>query len=230
MGKSSLSISQGTVGASGTNGTNGLDAKARIRFMHALGAFDRITQTGGGSVNQGVGFSGLTQDTGITATSFAKVTALIYAGLGASLFTGNPSFDTIWTIGGTPTTGSAFCGVGDMAVTGTAITFTDNHFGFKLVFAAGVGTLYATNGDGSAETATSIQTLGVNTPVFLYAKQLDSTNIKYYVNGALVATHTTHLPTGSPTSFFLLAVSNNATANSFQTASTHMSYEKDATP
>lgn len=230
MSDSAKSLQQGTTGATGAPGAAGADAKLRNRFFENFGGATRLDQGGGNSGNQGLGNSGLTQATGATASSYCYSRAYIYAGVAASLFTGNSSFDTVFTIGTMPTTGSALFGVGDVTISGADCTYTENHYGFKIIVVAGVATLYATNGNGTTETATSIQTLAVNTPLFLYAKMIDATNIKYYVNGALVATHTTNLPTGSPVAFFKMGISNKATANDFQTAFAYAAYERDATP
>ena len=71
---------------------------------------------------------------------------------------------------------------------------TEHYFGFKVVGT----TVYAVNCNGSAETATDIttqvtlNTLIAQTFTVIFTPAVDC---KFYVNGTLVATHTTNLPT-----------------------------------
>jgi hypothetical protein len=93
----------------------------------------------------------------------------------------------------------------------TSATLTVKHAGFILDGAV----IYASNADGSAQTKTDVSSgLTLNT-VNDYAIIMDSgTNIKFYVNGTLVATHTTNLPSGahSPASrrMFVFGIDNDA--------------------
>jgi len=73
----------------------------------------------------------------------------------------------------------------------TNSTCTDIHCGFIIDGSA----LYASNADGTTQTKTTIS--GITTTVInLYQIVYTPTEIKFYVNGALEATHTTNLPTG----------------------------------
>ena len=72
----------------------------------------------------------------------------------------------------------------------------DKRFGFKIVG----GTLYASHHNGSTETTTEISGITI-TNYNVYRAFFDNTNsqILFYVNGVLKATHTTNLPSGTST-------------------------------
>jgi len=69
---------------------------------------------------------------------------------------------------------------------------TSKHVGWKIIN----GLLYATNADGTTETATSTGiTLETWTVLKLFIiPTIDNAEVKFYVNGELKATHTTNLP------------------------------------
>lgn len=91
----------------------------------------------------------------------------------------------------------SFIGVGDVGPTGTSMgTMTNRHFGFRRKrTASGAMTLICTNADSTTETTTTVTDPGTTTNCFFGAVKT-STDIKYYVNGSLVATHTTNIPNG----------------------------------
>lgn len=71
---------------------------------------------------------------------------------------------------------------------------TQKHLGFLL----DTTVLYATNASGTTQTTTDISSgVTVGGGNVYRAVQSGSTNIKFYVNKSLKATHTTNLPTGS---------------------------------
>ena len=78
-------------------------------------------------------------------------------------------------------------------LTGSFNSSIDNHFGFKLVD----DYLYATNADGSTEKSTSLLNYGQGTLYQLDAIFVPGESVKYYINSALVATHTVNLPSGN---------------------------------
>jgi hypothetical protein len=70
---------------------------------------------------------------------------------------------------------------------------TIKHFGFILDGAV----LYASNANGTTQTKTDVSSgITVTNTLFLKAIMDSGTNIKFYINGTLVATHTTNLPSG----------------------------------
>jgi hypothetical protein len=113
----------------------------------------------------------------------------------------------------------AFWGFAPFAAVPADATATDEHMGFYVQD----GTLYASNGSGSAQTKTQITGITI-TDVNAYRFIFDNgTNIKFYVNEVLKATHTTNLPSGAggpklwfgiecqeaPTSYRTLYINNN---------------------
>ena len=71
---------------------------------------------------------------------------------------------------------------------------TAKHFGFCF----DSGTLYASNADGATQTKTDISgSYDFTAPNLLKAVMDSGTNIKFYINGSLEATHTTNLPSGA---------------------------------
>lgn len=130
-------------------------------------------------------------------------------------YTKSPSFMALVSVTNAPTTGDCYFGTGYVDVDGTGHTMTRVHHGFKIVYSGSVGTLYATNANGTTETATDV-TAGVtltNNNVY-YSVQNGTTDVKYYINGTLVATHTTNLPATAPLIGTLMqwSVSNKSTA------------------
>lgn len=125
-----------------------------------------------------------------------------------------------------PTAGSAFWGMGNVTTAASGITFTPRHIGFKVIYVASTATSSATNADGTTETATSFTNTGVTNHQFYHAVRDGSTNIKYYLNQTLVATHTTNMPTGATSSdgFVCLALSPDSTNSTYQIQSPFASW------
>ena len=91
--------------------------------------------------------------------------------------------------------------------------FTSTHVGWIEDVASGaVATLYASNAMASTQTRTDIKADYTHgTSVWLRAIFSGSTNIKFYTNKTLSATHTTNIPTGSVGNFLLnCSVKNDA--------------------
>lgn len=76
---------------------------------------------------------------------------------------------------------------------GTTLTLTNAQYGFKVIKTDAAQTLYATNADGTTETTTDLGTISQSDVIFLTAVYQNS-QIRFYKNGSLVATHTTNLP------------------------------------
>jgi hypothetical protein len=89
---------------------------------------------------------------------------------------------------------NSFIILGPSRPTQGTTTLTAKHMGFIL---RGT-TLYATNGSGSAQTTTDVSSgITLTGHHSLRCVQNGSTDIKFYINGVLVATHTTNLPSGT---------------------------------
>src|SRR3990167_8655169 len=135
--------------------------------------------------------------TGITTVMFGSATKTMF---GCWFFeNGAGAASTVWM------------GIGEVTVAGTGITFTPDQAGFKRIGVAGVFTASATNGNGTTETATAIAATANGGLSFV---KDGTTDIKFYKNGSLVATHTTNLPNGSDGTYLGgMAVSNNSTTD-----------------
>jgi len=158
------------------------------RFSTVTGGLASATSSGGG----------LEISVGTTANSYARVffgasTAKIRP-FHESSFIADVSCTDVG-IGTTGNNGNFYIGISDTftAGDGTNFTITNNQYGYKVVKADGVLTLYATHGNGTTETATSISTVTQNQSLLLSAVYRNGM-IRYYVNDTLSATHTTSLP------------------------------------
>ena len=162
-----------------------------------------------GAATFGGGVS-LTMTTGATATSHTKIRKPT---IGGGDFENN--LDLEWGyIGWAVTNGTDFdmfvgCS-SSLTATGSAITYTGQHMGFRRQRAASgaIGTS-VTNGDGTTQTETTSTTAFAGKPAL--AKKTGSTNIKFYVGTILDATHTTNLPT-SMTNYLDLIITNKDVA------------------
>jgi hypothetical protein len=114
-------------------------------------------------------------------------------------------------------------GLGVVTKDGTGHTYTTDHCGFKVLAAAGVASLYATQGNGSTETASSaLTTIATTDQVDVMLKINGSSSIDYYwrKNGGTWSS-ATNLATNLPDTASALAqfsTSNNSTAaqNNFE--------------
>lgn len=169
--------------------------------------------------------NGLSLTTGTTNPS-SSATTLIYRASGApKIFANNPTFTAIICVGdpGTQNNPDSFIGVGVVTVGGTGHTYTTNHFGFKLVRASASTDLFATNGNGSTETATSLSAgFTTNDIIELIAQYVSDVQVNYYFrkNGgatSAVTTHTTNLPSSATASQTMqYSVSNHSTTSNFE--------------
>ena len=165
------------------------------------------TLTGGGVTTFST--TGLTLDTSGTATSAAKVRKFATNGQYA-VFASNSYFSVIGKQNTAGTGGEAIFGVGQVTVSGSAITYTVNQYSFKLT--ATLGTLSATNANGTTETATASGAVTLSNAIMYHAKKTGTTNIKFYTDRTLQATHTTNLPTGN-NDFMGFGITNTANAS-----------------
>jgi hypothetical protein len=82
-------------------------------------------------------------------------------------------------------------------------------FGFRVVG----NTLYAWNANGTTETITNISAgITITDQNHFHARMASGTNIEFFVNGVLKATHTTNLPTGSEDYCWSMRVNNGTDA------------------
>lgn len=173
---------------------------------------------------------GLNVRTASTANSFAE-TALVMGTANFEPFR-NAAFSAFCDLQilgtGAGNNGNFYIGVsGALAAhTGTTMTLTQNQFGFKILKVNGVSTLYATNANGTTETTTSIQTVTSGSSLLLSAAYI-SGSIYFYVDGVLVATHTTNLPSVATvgTLFMAVFVNNANTANDTAIGVASFNYE-----
>ena len=93
-------------------------------------------------------------------------------------------------------------------------TNTTHHFGFKVIYTTGALTsINATSGDGTTQELTAISSPS-NTGSF-YEATYDGTNVKFYKNGVLGATHSTNVPGVAQTgNLFTIIAERNTGAES----------------
>lgn len=143
-----------------------------------------------------------------TANSSASK-ALIVLGAGQSsgtlsgFWNRNPQISGTWRISNTTGYYVAWMLAGALNTYGipsTAGALTQSHMGFILVVDGGgsvVVSFDCSNANGTTQTTTDIKASVTETALNSCASIMDSgTNIKYYVDGTLMATHTTNLPSG----------------------------------
>lgn len=168
----------------------------------------RMTETAGNTGTSDYFTYGLEVTTGATGTSFTEL-SLEFAN--ANVVEANDAtFSGTYMLWESGTDYEHFLGVGNLATSGTAITFTGNQFGFKVTRASsGTEAYSATNSDGT-ETATAITAFSTET---IYAQKNDTTNIKFYAAQTLEATHTTNIDAGDLVSALFYAASNVTVAS-----------------
>lgn len=114
---------------------------------------------------------------------------------------------------------------------GSGFTGTGRHwFGFRGVYSGGTLTLYATNGNNGTETQTDI-TSGITITqynVFSAIYDTESSEINFYVNGTLEATHSTNLPNStSNVSYVHMGVANPSTSDNLSMVVGFAEYSRD---
>ncbi len=149
---------------------------------------------GGGSNTFGT--NGLVADTSSTITSGAGVVWNIDQN--GNPDAGNPTFSTSINFSNIGTDMKSFFGIGNIS---TNFTYTVQHYGFKVIrTASGAINLFATQADGSTETASSsLTTINAGDQVDLILVIKSGTNCSYYFRqngGALSSANvlTTNLP------------------------------------
>ena len=205
----------------GTNWTSASpSAGATIPKFVASTSFETAARFTATAVNSGTTTfttNGCKVSTGASATSSERISWVV----GNSDFeVGSPSFSCSINNDTMGTDFQAYFGLGVPTVAGTGITYTAKHIGFKIIrVASGNVNLYATQADGTTETASA--SLGnVNSSRLELTLQVNSTtSVDYYWrdngvggNALSAATNlTTNMPTGL-TNQMMMAVSNVSTA------------------
>ena len=136
---------------------------------------------------------------GVTA-SRSRGIRMVMAGAGTKVSPfGNGSkvaMDFIATIANNtpnPVDPNCFIVVGNLG-TGITATQTNNHFGFKFVFTnAALTAVYASSADGTTQQTTSL-TVPVDGDMKHFGAVFNGTNVKFYLDSTLVATHATNVP------------------------------------
>lgn len=191
--------------------------------------------TGTGSVS--VSSNGLVLDAGATSSSYASAQLLFDGYSSFKIWDRSPLFTCALMandLAAASGSGSAFFGIGVCTVAGSGHTFTTAHIGFKLVKTGGTVSLYATQADGTTETASSaLTTISGNDILELILKVNGTSSVDYYYskNGATLSS-ATNLTTNIPSevSFratrYTFSTSNNATAFAFNFRMMAASYER----
>lgn len=163
----------------------------------------RYNSTVVGSGANTFGPFGLVTTTGASATSSANTTFSLGGGANSDAKLGSPRiyFHLFLSVKGTDAT--SYFGLGGLTVAGAGITFTGHHAGFKVVWAAsGAATLFATQGDGSTEAASSaLATIVVGDELDLSLQFNALASVDYYwrKNGGAQSV-ATNIATNMPTS------------------------------
>ena len=133
----------------------------------------RFSQSTGSSGANTFGTHGVRISTGTAGNSHADVQWFITPQTQGRIWDDSPEFSCSISIRNAPNSGSnngrAYIGLGALINSGgTSIDFTGKHVGFKLLqTSADTYTLYATQGDGTTETASSALTTVDDTPTSL---------------------------------------------------------------
>ena len=195
----------------------------------------RFTTSVAGSGTIAVGVSGLDLSTSSTGGSFAKALWTVL-GVNATIFSQSPKFSCSLNPGSivqATNNGDLYVGLGNVTIAGTGITYTNAHIGFKIVKTAGATTLYATQADGTTETASSALTTfaGNADDVSLFLKVNGTTSVDYYwrkdANSAWATVNlTTNMPAASTVDAnCTFGASNTSTATNFNWFVTNASYQ-----
>lgn len=121
-----------------------------------------------------------------------------------------------------------FFGTGEnVSIPGANGTSVQKHYGFFVED----GTIWVSNADGTTQTRTDVSAGITLTDANTFQVEVTSaTNIKFYINGVLVATHTTNLPGTNSTGYnFQIGIATAANAAKNMTLYRQMNYLIKAT-
>lgn len=203
----------------------------------------RFVSTVLGSGSNTFGDAGIAMSTGATISSSANV-RLNLAGAGAGyIFAGNPGFAVSLESSTLNTSvGSAFFGIGTPTVDGSGHSFNMAHIGFKIIGDGTILKLYATQANGTTETAVDLNAdtvgagnIGSGAALDLLLKVNGLTSVEYFYRklaagvigdfiGPVILTSS--MPTAFGSTGLQWSASNNATANSFAFTMISSSYSR----
>lgn len=204
-----------------------------------FGDTNRFNQNATGTGANTFAAFGVRISTGATAASYSDVQWYVTPAVQGVIFDGSPQFSCSLSIRNAPTaqpnTGTFYIGLGVLSYSGTSVTFTGKHIGFKLVVTgADTYSLYATQADGSTETASSALTTVTDTPdsleLCLKVNALSSVDYYWRKNGGAWSSATnltTNLPTTGDTGrvVHFLGINQN-TANNNEIEVSGASYRR----
>jgi|SRR6476620_1648598 len=211
------------------NASGGGSSTPQIILANNCDVLNRFARTTGGSGSNAInsGGGGLSQSLASTTSDYAKALWMPSFG-GLNIVSGSPSIciATVWD--GAMGDHQAFWGVGTLTVSAASITFTGQHFGFKTdrTSPAGSPTIYATNANGTTQTQTSFTPTDYASDTIYFAKKTSTTDIKFYSDRTLRATHTTNLPTNAEGMELAITCKGVASAAAYRIGA--MTYTNDA--
>lgn len=173
----------------------------------------RFTNGVGGSGSITYGSNGVLLNTSSGTTSYCDWNLNTTGLNNVDMSLGNPQFSAALGVLTAPSAGDSYWGIGLLTVAGTGITYTGDQMGFKALYTASTLTLSATNANGTTETATDITSgITITNEIFWHAIKSGTTNVKFYLDRVLKATHTTNLPNSTAGSNVAqIATSNRST-------------------
>ena len=209
----------------------------RTTYSTCFETAGRFTNTNDGTATNTFGVNGLALTTTANANGWAK-TVWDLGSIAASVFLaykGNPVFTAgfyVSTFGFDDQ--QMFIGVGNItSASGAAgITFTNNHFGFKVLRESGTVNLYTTNADGVTEKATLLAAIAAADFIEVIAIMTSDASVDYFYRrngGALsaITTHTLNIPAASTSeSVCAFTINNHNVAQSLTFTGTTMSYRR----
>jgi len=214
-----------------STGTSTLWKIPPIMFSTIFETAARFTSTLVGSGATTFDTNGVLINSAATATSSASLTVKVSTSPNIKLNDRNAQFTTIISGGAlTSTLGTQYIGVGDVTVNGAGHTFTDSHFGFKLVAGTGTVSLYGTQSDGTEAVTGALTTLATNETLELFAVLRVGSGIDYYwrKDGGVLSsatTLTTNIPTATE-NLLQVSASNGGPASNFNLRVHSMSFER----
>ena len=201
---------QGNQGAQGAQGEAG-SGTARITFSYLpTQTTNPWSSTSSGSGAGSIGQGGLFLNTGATDGSMIRI-SMTYIGDNVpalNILNENPELQVVGILSlNTSTNFVASILFNTDNTPDNTGALTAEHFGFIL----DTTTLYASNSDGATQTTTDISSGVTVTAINCYhIIETSGTNVKFYVNQTLKATHTTNLPAGAASSdIFAVSLDND---------------------
>ena len=230
--------SAGSTGATGYTGYTGYSGPAGSGLTVSFSTSFETAARFGVDLNTGTtsvsyGNSGFFMSVGSTSGGAYSLVYYMHGSTSTNFkaFANNPSFRIGMTVrsAGANSGPQVYVGIGTVANAAAGHTFTNNHIGFKLVNTGSAYTLYATNANGSTETATSMVTGLVNNDELELMCDFTtgtSANFYYRLNGGSLSsatTNSTNLPLSSANAValqFSISSTNVSGVNSVEIAST----------